>query len=116
MSPATDDDEGPSDDRGHSKDTRQVRHYWRRNDEDVKRWAELFQKGITIVHIAERYNVAPSTIAQQLHKLGFTITKGHHMVEQLPLSTHHSSSNSSTEGPKLCSSSSRTVFGESKRA
>ena len=60
-------------------------HRWRRNDEDVQRWAELFKGGLTIVHIAERENVDPGTVSLQLHRLGFTITQGHHMVQQLPL-------------------------------
>jgi hypothetical protein len=61
------------------------RHRWRRSDEDVRGWAELFQGGITIVRIAEKYHVDPDTVSQQLHRLGLTITPGHHMVEQLPL-------------------------------
>jgi hypothetical protein len=79
--------ESPSNDRGHSKDTghRTPRHKWRHNEIDVQRWAELFKGGLTIVHIAEGESVAPVTISQQLHKLGLTITPGHHMVEQLPL-------------------------------
>lgn len=82
----TNDESSSLGDGGHSKDTEtKPRHHWRRNDEDVRGWAELFQSGITIVHIAERENVSPDTVSQQLHKLGFTITPGHHMVEQLPL-------------------------------
>lgn len=61
------------------------RSHWQRNEEDIRKWAELFQSGITIVHIAEKYRVDPKIISQQLHKLGITITQGHHMVEQLPL-------------------------------
>jgi hypothetical protein len=74
-------------DGGHSKDTEtgKKRHRWRRNPEDVQRWVELFQSGVTIVHIANQENVDPDTVSQQLHKLGMTITPGHHMVEQLPL-------------------------------
>jgi hypothetical protein len=74
-------------DGGHSKDTEtgKKRHRWRRNLEDVQRLAQLFQSGITIVHIAKQENVDPDTVSQQLHKLGLTITPGHHMVEQLPL-------------------------------
>ena len=61
---------GPLCDGGHSKDTEiRPRHRWRRNDEDVRRWAELFQSGITIVHIAEKYHVDPNTISKELHKL-----------------------------------------------
>jgi hypothetical protein len=45
----------------------------------------LFKGGLTIVHIAEQEKVDPGTVSQQLHKLGFTITQGHHMVQQLPL-------------------------------
>jgi hypothetical protein len=86
MSAKTEPNEGPSNDRGHSEDTpQQVRHYWRRNDVDVRRWSELFKSGIAIIHIAERENVAPCTISAQLHKLGLDITPGHHIVEQLPL-------------------------------
>ena len=58
---------------------------WRRNDEDVQRWATLFKGGLTIVHIAERESVDPGTVSQQLHSLGLTVTQGHHMVQQLPL-------------------------------
>ena len=61
------------------------RRRWRHNDEDVRRWAELFRSGITLVHIAKRENVDPGTVSQQLHRLGLEITPGHHMVEQLPL-------------------------------
>jgi len=61
------------------------RHHWRRNNEDIQRWAELFKGGLTIVHIAERENVDPDTVSQQLHTLGLTVTQGHHMVQQLPL-------------------------------
>ena len=61
------------------------RHHWRRNEEDVRKWAELFGSGVTILRIADRYHVDPNTISQQLHRLGCTITAGHHMVEQLPL-------------------------------
>jgi len=61
------------------------RHHWRRNEEDVRIWAELFGSGITILRIARRYHVDPETISQQLHRLGYTITPGHHMVEQIPL-------------------------------
>jgi hypothetical protein len=61
------------------------RHYWHRNDDEVRRWAELFLSGTTIVHIAEENHVDPDTVSQQLHRLGITITQGHHMVEQLPL-------------------------------
>ena len=61
------------------------RRHWRRNDEDVQRWAALFKGGLTIVHIAERENVDPGTVSQQLHSLGLRVTQGHHMVQQLPL-------------------------------
>ena len=62
------------------------RHWWRQNDEDVRKWAELFRSGTTIVRIAKQYGVDPTTISKELHQLGLTITPGHHMVEQLPLS------------------------------
>ena len=58
---------------------------WRRNDEDIREWAELFQSGTTILRIAKQYKVDPNTISRELHQLGLTITPGHHMVEQLPL-------------------------------
>jgi hypothetical protein len=45
----------------------------------------LFKGGLTIVHIAEQEKVDPGTVSQQLHRLGFTVTQGHHMVQQLPL-------------------------------
>jgi hypothetical protein len=61
------------------------RHHWQRNDGDVQRWAGPFKGGLTIAHIAERENVDPGTVSQQLHRLGFTVTQGHHMVQQLPL-------------------------------
>jgi len=61
------------------------RHRWRRNDDDIRKWAELFQSGTTILRIAKQFEVDPVTISQELHLLGFTITPGHHMVEQLPL-------------------------------
>jgi len=61
------------------------RHWWRRNDDDIRRWAELFQSGTTILRIAKQFEVDPVTISRELHLLGFTITPGHHMVEQLPL-------------------------------
>jgi transposase-like protein len=63
----------------------QKRRRWSRNDEDVKNWSELFQSGITIVHIAEKYHVDPNTVSHELHALGLTIKQGHHMVQQLPL-------------------------------
>ena len=61
------------------------RHRWRRNDDDVRKWTELFQTGTTILRIAKQYKVDPDTISRELHSLGLTITPGHHMVEQLPL-------------------------------
>jgi len=61
------------------------RHWWRRNDDDIRKWAELFQGGTTILRIAKQYSVDPNTISRELHLLGFTITPGHHVVEQLPL-------------------------------
>jgi len=61
------------------------RHRWRRNDDDIRKWAELFKSGITILRIANQHKVDPETISRELHRLGFTITPGHHMVEQLPL-------------------------------
>jgi len=64
---------------------RSVRHYWRRNDEDIQKWAELFKGGRTILRIADQCRVSPVTVSQELHRLGFTVTPGHHMVEQLPL-------------------------------
>jgi len=54
------------------------RGHWHHNEDDVKRWAELFQSGITIVHIAERYGVDPETVSNQLHGRGFTITLSLH--------------------------------------
>ena len=70
---------------GDHRDTGRPRHHWRRNDEDVRRWVELLKGGLTIVHIAEKFNVAPSTVSRELHSLGLTIIQGHHRAEQLPL-------------------------------
>jgi len=61
------------------------RHYWHRNDDDIRKWEELFRSGTTILHIADQYHVDPNTISQELHRLGCAITPGHHMVEQMPL-------------------------------
>lgn len=61
------------------------RHRWHRNEDDIRRWAELFRSGITILNIARECEVDPGTVSQELHRLGFTVTPGHHMVEQLPL-------------------------------
>jgi len=61
------------------------RAYWRRNESDVQRWAELFRQGKSIVHIAAQERVAPSTVSSQLHRLGVNIKVGQHHVEQLPL-------------------------------
>jgi len=61
------------------------RHRWRRNDDDIRKWAELFRSGTTILRIAKQFDVDPLTISRELHSLGFTITPGRHMVEQLPL-------------------------------
>ena len=57
----------------------------RRNDDDIRKWANLFQTGTTILRIANQYGVDPNTISRELHRLGFAITPGHHLVEQLPL-------------------------------
>ena len=70
---------------GDTKDKGKPRHYWRKNEADVQRWADLFKSGLTIIHIAERENVSPDTISTQLHKVGLTVKQGHHMVDQLPL-------------------------------
>jgi len=48
-------------------------------------WTDLFKSGTTVLRIADRYKVDPETISRELHRLGFLITPGHHMVEQLPL-------------------------------
>ena len=68
---------------GGTADARRQR--WRRNDEDVRRWAEQFRGGATVLRIAEREKVAPSTVSKELRGQGFTFVPGHHMVEQLPL-------------------------------
>jgi len=61
------------------------RSRWARNQDDITKWSELFEGGLTVVHIAERFRVDPQTVSNELHRLGLTITQGHHMVEQLPL-------------------------------
>ena len=48
-------------------------------------WTDLFKSGTTVLRIADRYKVDPETISRELHRLGFMITPGHHVVEQLPL-------------------------------
>jgi transposase-like protein len=61
------------------------RRYWRRNEEDVRRWAELFRDGKSIVRIAAEEGVDPGTVSSRLHRLGLDIKRGQHHVEQLPL-------------------------------
>ncbi|MDG6988304.1 MAG: hypothetical protein JRN21_03155 [Nitrososphaerota archaeon] len=65
------------------------RHRWRRDEEDVRKWVELFKSGVTIVPIARRFGVAPSTVSKEIHREGVVIIPGHHMVEQRPLRYSH---------------------------